>query len=111
MTEIPEMTDPMGMYWTQPDKSKIIVTDDDATMSRTALRKLREYSCSVPTGTYVGKMWKCKAPNGWYLRWYDEIQGSDITIKSRIIKLTISEKEFLQVISEWAREYLSRRKK
>lgn len=29
------------------------------TMSHAAFKSLPEYSCSVPTGVFVGKVWKC----------------------------------------------------
>jgi hypothetical protein len=38
------------------------------------LMGLPEYSCSLPTGTYPGKQWRCAAPceSGWYIGTYGE---------------------------------------
>jgi len=55
---IPEMTDPMGRYWDQPDRSLIEVDDTHALMSLRTFRELKEYSASNPSGVYPGKMWK-----------------------------------------------------
>lgn len=38
-------------------------------MSQKAFDSLDEYSCSVPTGQRIGKVWKCKVD------YYDESQG------------------------------------
>lgn len=72
---IPTMTDPMGRYWRQPSRDEILVDEHHAVMDASALDALAEYSCTVPTGVYVGKMWKrrkvysdkCKE---WLLCWF-----------------------------------------
>jgi len=55
------MTDPMGKHWRQPDHDLILVDDLYAVMSRDTMNQLYDYSHSVPTGVYVGKMWRCRA--------------------------------------------------
>ena len=55
---IPEMTDPLGKAWSQPERSEILIDDTHALMSRATLLKLANYSHSNPTGCYPGKMWK-----------------------------------------------------
>lgn len=76
-TIIPDMVHPFGKYWEQPDKSKILIDDKHALMSRHTLEELKEYSTTIPTGAYEGKMWKACLYTGngkemdWYLRWYD----------------------------------------
>jgi hypothetical protein len=55
---IPPITDPMGKYWNQPDRRRILVDDTHAIMSQRDFDALHEYSCSTPTGVYPGKMWK-----------------------------------------------------
>jgi hypothetical protein len=79
---IPRMTDPLGKYWEQPDRSEIVIDDTHALMSLATFEKLMEYSGSQPTGAYEGKMWRrndgsCDwefmAQGGkptWYLCWY-----------------------------------------
>ena len=72
ITEIPPITDPLGKYWDQPPRTNILVDDKHAVMARADFGELGEYSHSIPTGVYVGKMWKAKGPDGrWWLRWYD----------------------------------------
>ena len=77
---IPPITDPHGKYWRQPAVSSILIDDTHALMSRLDFMKLAEYSSTIPTGVYDGKMWKrhdgihngkikpeeCK----WLLCWY-----------------------------------------
>jgi hypothetical protein len=54
------------------------VYDDIAIMDRSTLARLPEYSTSIPTGVYEGKMWKFRQGHGtpggsdgsWFLRWY-----------------------------------------
>lgn len=55
---------------------EIIISNENAVMSADAFEQLAEYSTSVPTGVYEGKMWKSKhlladkAEPLWLLRWY-----------------------------------------
>jgi len=72
MKAVPEMTDPLGAYWDQPKLSEIEIDDNHALMSIQSLSKLYEYSNSMPSGVYVGKMWKCKTKDCWLLRWYGD---------------------------------------
>lgn len=71
--EIPEMTHPFGKHWPQPDTSEITFHMKQAHMSPETLEKLQKYNCSLPSGVYVGKMWKSRQSDGsWVLRWYAE---------------------------------------
>jgi hypothetical protein len=73
---IPPMTNPLGKYWTQPGLDEVVITDKTATMTQDAFDLLHEYSSSMPTGAYEGKMWKARRfflPGGefeWALIWY-----------------------------------------
>lgn len=58
MTAIPPMTDPMGRNWDQPSPDLIEVDDVHALMTPATLKALLEYSSSIPSGVYEGKMWK-----------------------------------------------------
>jgi hypothetical protein len=72
-TEIPPMTDPLSVYWEQPNREGILVDDSVAVMSEKDFVRLKDYSWSMPSGAYVGKMWKAKTKAGkWFLCWYDE---------------------------------------
>jgi hypothetical protein len=78
---IPEMTDPLGKYWDQPDRSAITIDDTHALMTTATFKKLGEYSASCPSGVYPGKMWsrhdglhddRCaEKDRRWLLCWYD----------------------------------------
>lgn len=67
---IPPITDPLGKHWDQPSPSLIEIDGTHALMTEDTLKQLADYSASVPSGVYEGKMWRCKGGNGWYLRWY-----------------------------------------
>lgn len=75
---IPDMTHPYGSAWNQPSRHKITIDDTHAIMDRSTFDKLMNYSHSVPSAAYEGKMWKgeyydqtSNKPTGrWYLRWY-----------------------------------------
>lgn len=46
-------------------------------MSQQTLDELADYSCSQPSGVYIGKMWKHRKDymderKGWWLCWYGE---------------------------------------
>lgn len=68
---IPPITDPMGKMWEQPDPSRIIIHGHFALMDENAFDLLHEYSSSVPTLVYVGKMWKARVGMDWVLRFWD----------------------------------------
>ncbi len=85
MNNIPPMTDPMGAYWSQPDPSRILVDDTHAVMDAETFSALAEYSGSLPSGVYFGKMWKrhdgifdkqCKPEQClWLLCWFGKVDG------------------------------------
>jgi len=64
------MVNPLGRYWPQPPLEAILVDDIHALMSERTLGQLSEYSASVPSGVYAGKMWKRRVYTGWFLCWY-----------------------------------------
>ena len=80
---IPKITEPLGKYWEQPDPSTILLDTTHALMTEANFKDLHEYSSTIPTGVYPGKMWKrydgvhdprCKREDRqWLLMWYDEI--------------------------------------
>ena len=77
MNVIPRITNPLGACWKQPRLSEIEIDETHALMSEQSISKLSDYSHSMPSGVYVGKMWKCKARDGWLLRWYGECELKD----------------------------------
>lgn len=71
INNIPEMTDPAGRHWRQPDRSLIEFRDGAAYMPSAAFEKLLDYSGSQPSGIYAGKMWKSyhAGIDVWFLAW------------------------------------------
>ena len=55
---IPFITHPLGKHWDQPDPERILLDDKHALMDERTFNALPEYSSTIPTGVYEGKMWK-----------------------------------------------------
>ncbi len=81
---IPPITDPLGKHWIQPSLDKILIDDTYALMARATFDSLAEYSATIPSGVYPGKMWKrhdglfdpqCKPEDRmWFLMWFGECE-------------------------------------
>jgi len=90
---IPKMTHPLSAYWHQPDRSRVLIDDTHALMSRRTFEELLEYTGTIPTGAYEGKMWKSKFWIGersdWLLMWYGFYppDPNEVSINSREIIL------------------------
>jgi hypothetical protein len=71
---IPPITDKMGRSWDQPDRHEIEIDGSYARMSLKTFEALKDYSWTMPTGVYPGKMWRAfnSDLNTWWLRWYGE---------------------------------------
>ena len=62
----------------QPSRAYVIVDGPYAMVDEYWFKRLPEYSASIPTGVWFGKMWKARWGDpdgmgkygGWYLRWY-----------------------------------------
>lgn len=96
---IPPITDPMSRSWRQPASSSILIDDTHALLTPGAFSSLSEYSSSMPSGVYPGKMWKrhdgafdrhCKPEDRqWLLVWYGECDDPKLcSINRRIILLS-----------------------
>lgn len=84
MNIIPPITDPLGKYWDQPSTDDILLDDTHCAMSESNFKKLLEYSTSIPSGAYEGKMWKTYQKGIWYLRWYGPHENpAKLSINSR----------------------------
>lgn len=82
MNEIPPITDPMGRHWKQPARDRILIDDSHALMDQQIFDEFGEYSSSMPSSVYEGKIWsrhdgiydqKFLASGGkpeWLLVWY-----------------------------------------
>lgn len=97
---IPEITDPHGSSWRQPDRAEILIDDTHALMSEESFNKLAEYSMSQPSGVYPGKMWrrnqnvfKPNAPKRWVLCWYgaEFEDGGEKYVSNNYRKILLSE--------------------
>lgn len=101
---IPPITDSLGRYWEQPPRDEVAIGTHTASMHQDTFKQLHEYSASLPTGTYVGKMWKAHVYNNigqlcWELRWYDvHADPKYLSIKTRRI-LIIDEPNIAQVLA------------
>lgn len=85
------MTDPLGRYWEQPDRSEISFSLSHAHMTKQAFDLLKDYSHTKPTGAYPGKMWKCRDRRGrWNLCFYGD-------------KFMKDDKEFVNTYYSWYR--------
>ena len=64
------MTDPLGKHWSQPPRENIEIDETHALMSVETFGALKEYSHSIPTGVYPGKMWRMWWEGDWFLCWF-----------------------------------------
>ena len=77
MGTIPPMTHVLSRAWHQPDHRRWVFDEMHVIMPKEDFELLAEYSCSVPSGVYEGKMWRRRVPyedapsHTWYLCWYD----------------------------------------
>lgn len=72
--KIPSMTHPLSLGWRQPPRESIAIIRDLALVKQADFDKLVEYSGSIPTGVYPGKMWKLKIGKIWFLCWYGDTE-------------------------------------
>jgi hypothetical protein len=95
---IPAMTDQMGRYWNQPDPAAILIDDTHALMAAATFNQLAEYSGSLPTGVYAGKMWRRHdgifdrnaKRRRWLLCWFGEVNDGKCEIEFREVLLADS---------------------
>jgi hypothetical protein len=96
-TTIPAITDRLGRHWGQPPVNSILLDNTHAVMSKQSFSQLAEYSSTMPSGVYPGKMWSrhdglfdrnCKPQDRrWLLCWFGEVPGNPTrcSINFRII--------------------------
>jgi len=82
---IPNCVHPLSRAWTQPNNTEIEIDEHHAIMEKEAFDKLLEYSASIPTGVYAGKMWKAHIGSKWFLRWYENMDDNKCSINTRLI--------------------------
>lgn len=74
---IPPITDPLGAYWRQPKRESVLIDSKHAVMDKHAFSSLAEYSSSIPSGVYPGKMWRAEHAGRHWLRWFGIVPGRD----------------------------------
>lgn len=79
MLDIPAITHPLGKVWVQPLATDYVYlpAEDVVAMSEEVLSKLANYSRSLPSGVYEGKMWKRWTGRCWQLCWYSGPDPTD----------------------------------
>lgn len=88
---IPPITDPLGKYWEQPDMSTVLINDKYAVMTERQFNKLADYTCSQPSGCYVGKCWKAfYSHGGWTLCWFGFSKKGDKYCSNNYRQILIS---------------------
>jgi hypothetical protein len=100
--EIPDMTDPLGQHWEQPSRAEIELRGGAAFMTRETMEKLKNYSASIPSGKYQGKMWrlceheasfgKIGAPDAWHIVWYGPSEKGEEYVKLNFRPIVIIQK-------------------
>jgi hypothetical protein len=84
LQSIPPMTDPLSRHWQQPARERVLVDDTHALISAADFEKLLEYTASIPSGKYPGKMWRRREGDVWLLCWYSECDDPQLlAINSR----------------------------
>lgn len=89
LNQIPVMTHPLSSGWSQPDRKTILIDDTHAVMEREIFKELLEYSYSLPTGVYPGKIFKGRRNEIWNLIWFGECKN--------ITKCSIHNREIILV--------------
>lgn len=69
---IPPITDRLGAHWRQPTLDQVLIDDTHAVVDRAAFAKLAEYSTTLPSAVYPGKMWRARICGVDYLRWFGD---------------------------------------
>lgn len=69
---IPQMTNPLGRHWRQPDNlhERVGLYWNHATIAEQDWLRLPRYDSSYPTGAYPGKAWRRR----FYLCFYGPLQ-------------------------------------
>lgn len=75
----PALESPYGPgAWHQPERTKVLIDATHALMTKAVFDSLAEYSTTMPSGVYPGKMWRrhdgsfdprCTNPE-WLFCWY-----------------------------------------
>jgi hypothetical protein len=82
----PALDSPYGPgTWRQPDRTQVLIDPTHALMTKAVFESLAEYSTTMPSGVYPGKMWRrhdgahdprCTKPE-WLFCWYGPTPDPD----------------------------------
>lgn len=77
----PLMTDDEHVWKQSPAWTSITIVDGTAVMSFKTFESLSDYSCTIPSGTIIGKRWRRREPYGgpgeWWMGEYAETNPPD----------------------------------
>lgn len=84
------MTDKMGVHWKQPDRTRLFFSDTEVLIAKADFDLLADYSASIPSGVYPGKMWKCRydyhdESKGWAICWFGPEEDQKCKVHHRRI--------------------------
>lgn len=91
---IPKITDKLGDTWVQPSHSEIKFSSDGyAVITQDGVDQLVEYSTSIPSGVYAGKMWKRKDrfSDDEYLCWFQNSPSEPYCCEVKYRKILLQE--------------------
>lgn len=72
----------------QPNRADVLISDEEALLSKEAYNMLQEYSRTLPTFKCAGRMWKAVIDGESYLRWFSEIDHKNqIHVLQRKIRI------------------------
>jgi hypothetical protein len=90
---LPALESPYPGAWPQPPLESILIDETHALMSRATFESLAEYSTTMPTGVYPGKLWRrhdgaydrncAPAARRWLLCWYGPVRDGKCPIEFR----------------------------
>lgn len=91
---IPEMTDPLGRHWDQPDRQFLFFVgtgeEEVVHIGQKEFDQLAVYDTSMPSGVYPGKMWKRTNGDTTWLVWYGEVPGNPKLCSNNSCRLIVT---------------------
>lgn len=85
---VPPITDRRGNAWKQPNPKEFAFDEhnDYVLMTFKQFEQLREFSETIPTSIYSGKMWRGSDDGQtWFLHWWDESQRTKHHLREIIL--------------------------
>ena len=70
-TRVPAITDPLGRYWPQPPRDRVLLDGVHALVSRQGFAMLQDCTGRRPEPARAGMMWRANFRGKWWLMWYE----------------------------------------